>query len=186
MFWQRCSMADIPLCLGYRTVPRPQPQQFSANSNTTATFKKRFTPDWASLCLWRRWSLPILNSTELLSLKLLKLCFERWLAGQFVLVSDTHPGAHDQIFITAGHLQVFCCGVPSWWEDRSLMYSYNCFWAMPAQSLLGPSPAELMTIYCCLIWDSPNMEGQVTVFISPPRIGWSIYTLRDWALFCCL
>jgi hypothetical protein len=44
---------------------------------------------------------------------------------------------------------------------------YNCFWALPEQSLLGRSPAELTTIFYCLIWDSPNLEGQVSVFISP-------------------
>jgi hypothetical protein len=33
---------------------------------------------------------------------------------------------------------------------------------------LGPmtSPAELTAIFYCLIWDSPNLEGQIHVFIS--------------------
>jgi hypothetical protein len=44
---------------------------------------------------------------------------------------------------------------------------YNCFWALPEQSLLGRSSAELTAIFYCLIWDSPNLEGQVPVFISP-------------------
>jgi hypothetical protein len=44
---------------------------------------------------------------------------------------------------------------------------YNCFWALPKQSLLGRSPAELKAIFYCLIWDSTNLEGQVPVFISP-------------------
>jgi hypothetical protein len=43
---------------------------------------------------------------------------------------------------------------------------YNCFWTLPEQSLLGPSPAELTAIFYCLICDSPNLEGQVPVFIS--------------------
>jgi hypothetical protein len=34
------------------------------------------------------------------------------------------------------------------------------------QSLNGPSRAEPATILYCLIWDSPNPEGQVPVFIS--------------------
>jgi hypothetical protein len=38
---------------------------------------------------------------------------------------------------------------------------------LPEQLLSGPSPAELVTIFYCLIWDSPNLEGQVPVFISP-------------------
>jgi hypothetical protein len=44
---------------------------------------------------------------------------------------------------------------------------YNCFWALPEQSLLGRNPAELMALFYCLIWDSPNLECQVPVFISP-------------------
>jgi hypothetical protein len=44
---------------------------------------------------------------------------------------------------------------------------YICFWALPEQSLLGRSPAELTAIFYCLTWDYPNLEGQVPVFISP-------------------
>jgi hypothetical protein len=58
-------------------------------------------------------------------------------------------------------------GRPLWQEDGSVIYSYNCFWSLPEQSLSGPSPTELTTIFYCLIWDSPNLEGQVPVFISP-------------------
>jgi hypothetical protein len=44
---------------------------------------------------------------------------------------------------------------------------YNCFWALPEQSLLGRSPTELTAIFYCLISNSPNLEGQVRVFIFP-------------------
>jgi hypothetical protein len=43
---------------------------------------------------------------------------------------------------------------------------YNCFWALPEQSLLGRSPAELTAFFYCLIRDSTNLEGQVPVFQS--------------------
>jgi hypothetical protein len=36
---------------------------------------------------------------------------------------------------------------------------FNCFWALPEQSLLGRSPAELTAIFYCLIWDSPQPGG---------------------------
>jgi hypothetical protein len=36
-----------------------------------------------------------------------------------------------------------------------------------AQTLNGPSRSKPVTILYCLIWDSPNLEGQVPVFISP-------------------
>jgi hypothetical protein len=35
------------------------------------------------------------------------------------------------------------------------------------QSLNGPSCAEPITILYRLVWDSPNLEGQIPVFISP-------------------
>jgi hypothetical protein len=56
---------------------------------------------------------------------------------------------------------------PSLTRRRACNLLYNCFWALPEQSLLGRSPAEHTTIFYCLIWDSPNLEGQIPVFISP-------------------
>jgi hypothetical protein len=58
-------------------------------------------------------------------------------------------------------------GHPLWREDGSVIYLYNCFWALEQQSRLGASPAELTAIFYFLIWDSPNLEGQVPAFISP-------------------
>jgi hypothetical protein len=48
------------------------------------------------------------------------------------------------------NLQVSC------WEDGSVIYSYNCFWALPEQSLLGPGSADLTTTFYNLIW--PGVE----------------------------
>jgi hypothetical protein len=43
-----------------------------------------------------------------------------------------------------------------------------CCWASPVQSFWGVIPMGLMNIfYCVYFWDSPNLEGQVPVFISP-------------------
>jgi hypothetical protein len=70
-------------------------------------------------------------------------------------------------------------GCPLWREDGSVIYLYSCFWALPEQSLSGPSPAELTTIFYCLIWDFPNLEGQVPVFISPRN---RVVQLYPWAL----
>jgi hypothetical protein len=52
-------------------------------------------------------------------------------------------------------------GSPPRREDGSVIHSYNFL------SHSDPSPAELMTASYCLIWDSPNMEGQVPVVIPP-------------------
>jgi hypothetical protein len=56
---------------------------------------------------------------------------------------------------------------------------YNCFWALPEQSLSGRSPAELTAIFYCPIWDFPNLEGQVPIFISPRN---RVAQLYPWAL----
>jgi hypothetical protein len=72
---------------------------------------------------------------------------------------------------------------PLWREHWSVLYLYNCFWALPEQSLLGRSPAELTAIFYCLIWDSPNREGQVTVFISPRNRVAQLYPRALCSLF---
>jgi hypothetical protein len=79
-------------------------------------------------------------------------------------------GTCDQFFfrheISFRHLR-FCYFVaPSLTRGRVCNLLLNCFWALPEQSLLSRSPAELTALFCCLIWDSPNLEGQVPVFIS--------------------
>jgi hypothetical protein len=76
------------------------------------------------------------------------------------------------------------CGLPDvrhplWREDESIIYSYNCFWALPEQSFLCRSPAELTTIFYCLISDSPNLEVQIPVFISPRN---RVAQLYPWTL----
>jgi hypothetical protein len=68
------------------------------------------------------------------------------------------------LFLTVAYFLMW--GRTLWREDGSVIYSYNCFWALPEQSLLVPSPTELMTSFHCIIWDSPNLEGQVPIFIS--------------------
>jgi hypothetical protein len=38
----------------------------------------------------------------------------------------------------ASHLRVSWCGHLMWREDVSVIYSYSCYWALPALSLSGP------------------------------------------------
>jgi hypothetical protein len=95
-------------------------------------------------------------------------------------------GAHDQIFFLSDNCRFLEVGRPLWWEDGPVIYSYNCFWALPEQSLWGPSPTELMTIFYFLIWDSPTLKGQVPVFISPRNRVAQLYPLGTGFPFCCL
>jgi hypothetical protein len=80
-------------------------------------------------------------------------------------------GTRDQFFflleISFRQLRVCYFVVPSLTRGRVCNLLYNSFWALPEQSLLGRSPAELTAIFYLLICDSTNLEGQVPVFISP-------------------
>jgi hypothetical protein len=90
--------------------------------------------------------------------------------GQSVLVSGAHLGPVTNFSFSLKFPLDSCCFIilyPLWREDGSVIYLYNCFWALPEQSLLGWSPTELTAVFYCLIWDSHNLEGQVPVFISP-------------------
>jgi hypothetical protein len=107
--------------------------------------------------------------------------------SQPVCLGVGHPsGTCDQFFflleISLGQLRV-CYFVA---RGRGCNLLYNCFWALPEQSLLGRSPAELTAIFCCLIWDSPNLEGQVPVFISPRNRVAQLYPQALGSLFCRL
>jgi hypothetical protein len=81
--------------------------------------------------------------------------------------------------------QVWICYsvAPSLTRGRVCNLLYNCFLALPEQSLLGRSPAELMAIFYCVIWDSPNLDGQVPVFISPRNRIAQIYPRALGSLF---
>jgi hypothetical protein len=63
---------------------------------------------------------------------------------------------------------------PFWREDGPVIYSYNCFWTLPEQSLSGPRPAELTTIFYCLIWDFPHLRARAP-YLYPPGTGWRSY-----------
>jgi hypothetical protein len=54
---------------------------------------------------------------------------------------------------------------------------------MPEQSPSFPSPAELITIFYCLIRDSPNLEGQVPIFVSPKNRVVQLYSRAPDSLF---
>jgi hypothetical protein len=97
-------------------------------------------------------------------------------------------GTHDQFYflLEIFFRQFWVCNfvAPSLTRGRvcNLLYSY--FWALQEQSLLGRSPAELTAIFYCLIWDSPNLEGQVPVFISPRNKVAQLYPRALGSLFC--
>jgi hypothetical protein len=94
------------------------------------------------------------NRQLVLAMFMLKLNYDRRSVG--CLCWCRAPiWAHHQIFFLSHDVER-----PLWREDGSVIYSYNYFWNLPAQSLSGPSPAELLTVFYCLIWDFLHLEGQ--------------------------
>jgi hypothetical protein len=95
-----------------------------------------------------------------------------------VSLAVRHPsGARDQFFflleIFFTQLRVCYFVAPSLTSGRVI---YCCCWSLPAQSRSGLSPEGLKTIFCCPnSWNSPNLQGQVPVFISPRNRVAQIY-----------
>jgi hypothetical protein len=58
-------------------------------------------------------------------------------------------GTRDHFFFR--HLRVCYFVTPSLTRGRVCNLLYNCFWALPEQSLLSRSPAELTAVFYCLI-----------------------------------
>jgi hypothetical protein len=78
--------------------------------------------------------------------------------GQYGLVSSPLRDSSPDITFCLKVAVLFLWGALS--DERMGLQS-------AVQPLNGPSHAELVTLLCCLIWDSPNLEDQVPVFISP-------------------
>jgi hypothetical protein len=55
----------------------------------------------------------------------------------------------------------------------------NCFWALPEQSLLGRSPAELTTVSS----ETPPTWRARFPYLYPPGTGWTSYTPGHWVPF---
>jgi hypothetical protein len=84
-------------------------------------------------------------------------------------------GTRDQLYflleIFFRHLRVCYFVAPSLTRGRVCNLLYNCFWALPEPSLLGRSPAELRSIFYCLIWDSPQPGGPGSRIYIPQEQG---------------
>jgi hypothetical protein len=74
--------------------------------------------------------------------------------------------------------RVFIVGCPLWWEDRSVISSSKCYWALPALSLSSPSLTVIETISYCLISESSLF---VASYDSQGH-GVSILTTSTWVM----
>jgi hypothetical protein len=107
-----------------------------------------------------------------------KLSYDRRSVGQSISVS----GAQDQIFVTVRELRVCWCGALSLTRGR----------VCPLQLLLALARAVIFGseshgihdhILLSQILDSPNLEGQATVFISPRNRVTQLYPQALGSLF---
>jgi hypothetical protein len=112
-----------------------------------------------------------------------------------VCLSVRHPsGTRDQIFfpLEIFYRQLLVCYfvAPSLRRGRVCNLLYSCFWALPEKSLLGRSPAELTTIFYCLMRlpqpggpgpriHIPQEQGDPVI---PPGTGFSFCRLIRLAL----
>jgi hypothetical protein len=75
---------------------------------------------------------------------------------------------HDKVFLFSENWGFLELGHSLWQDDGPVIYSYNCFWALPEESLSGPSPVYFTTIFYCLIRDPPKFVSHApSTFISP-------------------
>jgi hypothetical protein len=93
-----------------------------------------------------------------------------------------HPsGAYDQNFIAVRQLWVCCCGALS--LTREQIYRLQLLLGLASAVILGSeSPGESWPYLVPRFRDSPNLEGQVTVFIYPRNRVVQLYP-RHWVPF---
>jgi hypothetical protein len=107
-------------------------------------------------------------------------------------------GTCDQFFflleISFRQLRVCYFVAPSLTRGQVCNLLYNCFWALPEQSLMGRSPAELTALFYCLILRLPQPGGPGSrIYIPqeqggpviPPGTGFPFYRLLRLAFMCC-
>jgi hypothetical protein len=108
-----------------------------------------------------------------------KLCYDRRSVGQSVLVSSTHLGPKTRFLLLSDSFTSVDVGRALWREGGSV--AYKCLASIVI--LKSESCGTHDHISLSQFRDSPNLEGQVPVFISPGT-GWPSYNPRPWVAFC--
>jgi hypothetical protein len=103
-----------------------------------------------------------------------KLCYDRWSVS--LSWCQAPSGARNQIFVTVRQLRVFWCEAHS--QMRGHIWHLQLLLVLTSAVILGSESHR--THYHILlpeIWDSPNLEGQVAIFMHPGT-GFPIRHLR--------
>jgi hypothetical protein len=101
----------------------------------------------------------------------LKLSYNQQSVGQSVLVSGSHLEPKTRVLFSVWQLRVSCCGAPSLTRGWVCNLLVQLLFGLARAITLGSKSRGTQTIFYCLIWDSPNLEGQIPVFISPQEQG---------------
>jgi hypothetical protein len=109
------------------------------------------------------------------------LCYDRRSVDQYVLVSNTHLGPKNRFWLLSDICGFVNIRRPLWREDGSVVY--NCCWSSPAQSFSDSSPAELVTIFYCLKFETLPTWRARSPYLYRPGIGWPRYPPRKWVPF---
>jgi hypothetical protein len=97
-----------------------------------------------------------------------QLCYDRRSVGQSVLMSGIRPKPMTKFLLLSDSCRFVDVGRPPWRENGSVVYSYNCYWASPAQSSSGHSNAR---------W--PHFTVSHFRLSQPGRPDLSIYITRN-------
>jgi hypothetical protein len=97
----------------------------------------------------------------------LKLSYDRWSVGQSALVSSCHLEPMTRFLFSVWQLLVSYCGAPSLTRGWVCNLLIQLLLGLARAVTLGCKSHRTQTIFYCLIWDSPNVEVQVPIFISP-------------------
>jgi hypothetical protein len=91
--------------------------------------------------------------------------------------------AYDKIFFLPDICEFLDVERPLWREDGSVIYCTIASGPRQSSHSWVEVPQNSTIIFYCLIWDSPNLEGQVPVFISPRNRVAQLYPQALGSLF---
>jgi hypothetical protein len=113
----------------------------------------------------------------------LKLIYDRRSVGQSALLSGYHLEPMTRFLFSVRQLQVSCCGEPFLTRGRVSNLFVHLLLGLGSAVTLESKIRRTQIIFYCLIWDSPNLDGEVLVFISPRNRVAQLYPRALGSLF---
>jgi hypothetical protein len=108
-----------------------------------------------------------------------KLCYNHRSFGLFLLVSSTHLGPQDQIFLLSDSCKFVDVGRPLWWKDGLFAIAAVLHQCSDCRVQVPRDSWPYITVWY-LRFHQPGGPGPC---IYPPGTGWPNYTPRHWVSF---